>query len=277
AKKALTSAGFAAIALAAFVAIFAFKVSFLLILLAAALAGVILGRPASPHPAPPLEERPAHSARVIAGGLLLWWAPILLAGLIFGWGSLYFQQGLFFSKTALITFGGAYAVLPYVAQQAVEQFGWLQTNQMIAGLALAETTPGPLIMVLQFIGFLAAWQQPGGLPPLLAGTLGAAITTWATFLPSFLLVFLGAPFVERLRQAPRLKAALAGITAAVVGVILNLAVWFGWHIAFPGGRGFDAAALIFSGLFFAGIQWRKWSTPTVVAAGALIGLIRFWI
>ena len=165
--------------------------------------------------------------------LVLWIGPIVLAGLFRGRSDILFQEGIFFSKAALVTFGGAYAVLPYVAQQAVEHYQWLETPQMMAGLALAETTPGPLIMVLQFVGFVGAWQNPGELSPLVAGTLGAAITTWTTFLPSFLFVLAGAPYVERVRHIKALSAALSTVTAAVVGVILNLAVWFGQHVFFP--------------------------------------------
>src|SRR4051812_31090793 len=133
---------------------------------------------------------------------------------------------------AMVTFGGAYAVLAYVAQQAVEHYGWLQPGEMLDGLGMAETTPGPLIMVTQFVGFMAAFRAPGALPPLLAGTLGGLLTTWVTFAPCFLWIFVGAPYIERLRGNPALAGALSAITAAVVGVILNLAVWFALHTVF---------------------------------------------
>ena len=152
-----------------------------------------------------------------------------------GWDHTLFKEGLFFSKAAVVTFGGAYAVLPYVAQQAVDTFGWLQTGQMMDGLGLAETTPGPLIMVLQFVGFMGGWNKPGLLSPLLAGTLGGLITTWVTFVPCFLWILLGAPHIEQLRGNRKLTAALSAVTAAVVGVILNLAVWFGLHALFRRG------------------------------------------
>src|SRR5207247_314626 len=139
---------------------------------------------------------------------------------------------IFFSKMAMVTFGGAYAVLAYVAQQAVENYGWLKPGEMLDGLGMAETTPGPLIMVLQFVGFMAAFRDPGALPPLLAGTLGGLLTTWVTFIPCFLWIFAGAPFVEALRGNKALNAALSSITAAVVGVVLNLAVWFALHALF---------------------------------------------
>ena len=169
----------------------------------------------------------SRALAIIAIGLALWWVPILLAGAWHGWDGTLFREGLFFSKAAVVTFGGAYAVLPYVAQQAVEHYGWLQTGQMMDGLGLAETTPGPLIMVLQFVGFMGGWNQPGALSPLVAATLGALITTWATFVPCFLWIFLGAPYIERLRGNAALRPRSATVTAAVVGVILNLAVWFG--------------------------------------------------
>ena len=205
--------------------------------------------------------------------MMLWAAPVVLAGLAFGWGSLFVQQGIFFSKAALVTFGGAYAVLPYVAQQAVENYGWLSTNQMMSGLALAETTPGPLIMVLQFVGFAGAWQNPGTLPPLLAGTLAAGITTWVTFLPSFLFILAGAPHMERLRHAKALSFALSGITAAVVGVILNLGVWFGLHAFFPAPGKPDIFVMILSVVFFLGLWKGRWGVIPVVMAGGIAGLL----
>ncbi len=162
----------------------------------------------------------------------LWIAPILLAAWWLGRDHVLVQEGIFFSQTALVTFGGAYAVLAYVAQRAVEDFAWLQPGEMIDGLALAETTPGPLVIVLQFVGFIAAYRHPGGLDPLTAALLGAALTTWVTFVPSFLFIFVGAPYVEALRRNRSLHAALSAVTAAVVGVVLNLAVWFALHTLF---------------------------------------------
>ncbi len=155
-----------------------------------------------------------------------------MLGLSLGWDSVYAQIALFFSKMAVVTFGGAYAVLAYVAQQAVENYGWLQPGEMLDGLGMAETTPGPLIMVLQFVGFMGAFRDPGGLPPMLAGTLAGLLATWVTFVPCFLWIFLGAPFVEALRGNRALTSALSAITAAVVGVILNLAIWFALHTLF---------------------------------------------
>jgi chromate transporter len=185
------------------------------------------------------EQLPDHarptvlrSLSVSAVWLALWLVPV--AALLWGLGDshVFSQIAIFFSKMAMVTFGGAYAVLAYVAQQAVESYGWLQPGEMLDGLGMAETTPGPLIMVLQFVGFMAAFRDPGGLPPMLAGTLGGLLATWVTFAPCFLWIFLGAPFVEKLRGNRALSAALSSITAAVVGVVLNLAIWFAIHTVF---------------------------------------------
>jgi chromate transporter len=164
--------------------------------------------------------------------LTLWLAPVVTLGLTLGWDNVFTQIAVFFSKMAVVTFGGAYAVLAYVAQEAVQTYGWLRPGEMLDGLALAETTPGPLIMVTQFVGFLGAARNATGLDPLWAGILGGVLTTWVTFAPCFLWIFLGAPFVEALRGARALNAALGAITAAVVGVILNLALWFSLHVLF---------------------------------------------
>ena len=245
------------IAAAAFVAIFFLSVPFPFIVLSAAMIGYLGGR--AGHPAfmaggghgsaggtavPDAETAlgehiPEHaqpnvgwSLRVGAILLLLWLAPIGLLIAALGQGDVFSEIAVFFSQMAVVTFGGAYAVLAYVAQEAVEKFGWLQPGEMLDGLGMAETTPGPLIMVTQFVGFMAAFRQATGLPPLVAGTLGGLLTTWVTFVPCFLWIFAGAPFVERLRGNKALSAALAAITAAVVGVVLNLAVWFGLHTLF---------------------------------------------
>jgi chromate transporter len=173
------------------------------------------------HTAPPSGRR---AARVLVFGVAAWLAPLAVVVALLGRDSAIAAQGAFFSTTALVTFGGAYAVLAYVAQRAVEDFGWLNPNEMVRGLALAETTPGPLIMVVQFVAFLGAYRNPGGLGPWTAAVIGALLTTWVTFVPSFLFIFLGAPYAERLRGNRSISAALRGITAAVVGVIANLAV-----------------------------------------------------
>jgi len=185
------------------------------------------------------EETPEHarpnlrwSLSIAAVFLALWLVPVALLYVGLGGGNVFTEIAVFFSKMAIVTFGGAYAVLAYVAQQAVEHCHWVTPGEMLDGLGLAETTPGPLIMVTQFVGFLAAWREPGSLPPLLAATLGGLLTTWVTFVPCFLWIFFGAPFVEALRANRALGAALGAITAAVVGVILNLAVWFALHVLF---------------------------------------------
>ncbi len=173
-----------------------------------------------------------RAARVSGLCLLVWVIPLLLLGWWQAWQHVFFQEALFFSKAALITFGGAYAVLPYVAQQAVEQYAWLSTGQMIDGLGLAETTPGPLIMVLQFVGFMAGWHQAQALG-LWGAVLGGLIATYFTFVPCFFFIFLGAPYMEQIRGNRFLSGALGAITAGVVGVVLNLAVWFGLNVLFP--------------------------------------------
>jgi chromate transporter len=209
--------------------------------------------------------------RVIFTCLLLWWTPVVLLVLFTGKESTFVKEGLFFSKAAMITFGGAYAVLPYVAQQAVETYKWLTPAQMMDGLGLAETTPGPLIMVLQFVGFMGGWTQPGMFSTLMGATLGALITTWCTFVPCFLWIFLGAPYVERIRGNLKLAGILSAITAAVVGVILNLAVWFGIHVIVPSKIdwfAFSIALFAFLGM----LKW-KWNMIAVVFCCGLLGLI----
>ncbi|MGH3366020.1 MAG: chromate transporter, partial [Nocardioidaceae bacterium] len=181
------------------------------------------------HHAPPSLRR---AAVILSVGLPLWLGPVALAYALTGSQSVYTEQGLFFGGTALVTFGGAYAVLAFVAERAVETYGWLSPGEMVRGLALAETTPGPLIMVVQFVAFLGAFRDPGALNPWVAGVVASLLTTWVTFVPCFLFIFLGAPYVERLRGNASLSAALTGITAAVVGVIANLAVYFASHTLF---------------------------------------------
>ncbi len=252
-KRALGHPALVALAVAAFVALSLFGVAFPVVVAAAAAVGWALGRwapatmrtatghgPADDGP-PPLipddalhTEKPnrAFTAKVLTIGLLAWGIPLALAVVLTGKDSVFTQQGLFFSGAAVVTFGGAYAVLAYVAQKAVEVYGWLGPGEMVRGLALAETTPGPLIMVVQFVAFVGAYRDPGSLNPWVAATLAALLVTWVTFVPSFVLVLVGAPYVERLRGNHALSAALAGITAAVVGVIANLAVYFALHTLF---------------------------------------------
>lgn len=236
-KRALKSRFAYGIALTAFVAIFFFGVPFPAIVAAAALIGFVNARMNGALAQPDqldLAQRPSalRSMAVLAGGLLLWFGPVAFIFAALGSNSVYFDIGTFFSKAAVVTFGGAYSVLAYIAQEAVGTFGWLQPGEMVDSLAMAETTPGPLIMVVQFVGFMAAYRDAGGLHPMFAGTLGAILTTWVTFVPCFLWIFLGAPYIERLRNNLALSAALAAITAAVVGVVLNLAVWFALYTLF---------------------------------------------
>ena len=247
------------IAAAAFIAIFAFAIPFPIIVLAAGLVGFIGARAGiaafqgpSGHGAAggthvsdaetllgeeiaafPAEAR-RNALRAGAAAVVLWLLPVAMLVLLAGHGNVFTDIALFFSRMAVVTFGGAYAVLAYVAQQAVGTYGWLAPGEMLDGLGMAETTPGPLIMVLQFVGFLAAFREAGWASPLLAGTLGGLLATWVTFAPCFAWIFLGAPYIEGLRGNKALGAALTAVTAAVVGVILNLAVWFAIHVIFEG-------------------------------------------
>jgi chromate transporter len=209
--------------------------------------------------------------------VLLWgglWAalPLLLLA-TFGGESVYGPIALFFSQMAVVTFGGAYAVLAYVAQEAVGSLGWLQPGEMLDGLAMAETTPGPLIMVLTFVGFLAAFRDPGALDPLSAALIGATLTTWVTFVPCFLWIFLGAPYIETLRGNQALAAALSAITAAVVGVVLNLAVWFALHAMFGEVRELALGPLRLTLPVPSTLD--PWAA--LLAAGAMVAMFRFHI
>jgi chromate transporter len=255
-KRSLKNRIMLGLAAAAFVAIFFLRVPFPIIILTAGLIGYVGGRAGlrqfqvgGGHGAADQgltdaesvlgEGVPAHARpsvrgvlRAAAVWLALWLVPVTAILLALGPGDVFGQIAIFFSKMAMVTFGGAYAVLAYVAQQAVEHYGWLRPGEMLDGLGMAETTPGPLIMVLQFVGFMAAFRDPGTLPSLLAGTLGGLLATWVTFTPCFLWIFVGAPFIEVLRDNKALSGALSAITAAVVGVILNLAIWFAIHTIF---------------------------------------------
>jgi chromate transporter len=289
-SKALKNAVMWAIAMTAFVAIYFFRVPFPLIIIGAGIIGLIGGKilpqfflgsldhdARSTSSGEDVSPTPRSSFirvfQIAATWIFLWWLPLALTGIFLGTQHTIFREGLFFSKAALVTFGGAYAVLPYVSQLAVEHYQWLRADQMLDGLGLAETTPGPLIMVLQFVGFLGGWNHPGNLPPLLAATLGALVTTWTTFVPCFLWVFLGAPYIEKLRGAKQLTAALSTVTAAVVGVILNLAVWFGVHVIFPPGRNVDWFAIVVCAIAFVGMLRWKWSIIPVLLGSGMLGLI----
>ena len=240
-KRALKSNLLLALAAAAFIGIFFLSLPFPLIVASAALVGYLVARK-SPQQLglsgkaesvpPPAKDRWRHFAVASLIGLVAWWAPVALAALVFGPNHVLVSIGMFFSKLAVVSFGGAYALLAYMAQQAVETYGWMTAPEMVDGLGLAETTPGPLILVTQFVGFLAAFREAAPFSPVTAGILGAAMATWVTFVPSMLWIFAGAPFVERLRANRELSGALAAITAAVVGVILNLSVWFALHVLF---------------------------------------------
>ncbi len=256
-RRALKNNVLIGLAAAAFFALAFFKAPFPVVILAAGLIGYVGGRAgwsafkggdghgkSSGKQVADIdsvlgEEVPAHarppvswSLKVAGIALFLWFAPIAALLAFAGQGNVFTDISIFFSKMAMVTFGGAYAVLAYVAQQAVEHYHWLKPGEMLDGLGMAETTPGPLIMVTQFVGFLGAYRAPGALHPLLAGTLGGLLTTWVTFVPCFLWIFLGAPYMETMRSNKALSAALSAITAAVVGVILNLAVWFALHVLF---------------------------------------------
>jgi chromate transporter len=253
-KRALKSSVMIGLAAVAFIAIFFFNAPFPLIIVAAGFigyAGAKAGRTefaGSAHGGSestgvvdslmgnelPDHVRPSilRALKVSAVWLLLWLSPVVLLLAVFGETNVFSQIAVFFSKMALVTFGGAYAVLAYVAQQAVEHYHWVQPREMLDGLGMAETTPGPLIMVLQFVGFMAAFRDPGSLTPMVAATLGGLLATWVTFTPCFLWIFLGAPFIETMRSNRALAGALSSITAAVVGVILNLSIWFAVHTIF---------------------------------------------
>jgi len=293
-KRALTSRLALALAAAAFIGIFFLDLPFPLIVIGAGIIGFLVSRLHGERPDvrsgsagngsdaviddmldAGLQDhvRPslARALRVLAIWLPLWLGPVVALLLWRGAGDVFSEIAVFFSKMAVVTFGGAYAVLAYVAQAAVSGFGWLQPGEMLDGLGMAETTPGPLILVLQYVGFLAAYRDPGVLPPWLAGTLAAMLTLWVTFVPCFLWIFLGAPYVERLRANRGLNAALSAITAAVVGVILNLAVWFALHTIFGEVR--ETAAF---GLRLWLPVWQTVQLPSLaLAAGAALAMFRF--
>ncbi|HYR23164.1 MAG TPA: chromate efflux transporter [Chthoniobacterales bacterium] len=293
-SKALKNAVMWSLALAAFVAIYFFHVPFPLIIISAGILGLIgskilpeyfrgeVAHPLDVDLASNLAGRAKptwfYAFRISVTWIVIWALPLALAGIFLGTQHTIFREGIFFSKAAVVTFGGAYAVLPYVSQQAVEHYHWLAAPQMLDGLGLAETTPGPLIMVLQFVGFLGAWNHPGNLPPLVSATLGALVTTWTTFVPCFLWVFLGAPYIEKLREVKLLTAALSTVTAAVVGVILNLAVWFGLHVIVPASGNIDWFALILCALAFVAMLRYKIDIIPVVLGSGVLGLIyKSWL
>lgn len=289
-RRALKTLPLLVIAIAAFTAIFLFGLPFPLIVAAAAVIGLAGGRwapkrftLASAHgaaedanadgldrPAPRGRAAWLRSAHVILiwGGL--WAGPVLVLILALGPDHVFSQIAVFFSKLAVVTFGGAYAVLAYMAQEAVQNFGWLQPGEMLDGLGMAETTPGPLIQVVQFVAFLGAFRDAGGLNPYGAAVLASLLATWVTFIPCFLWIFLGAPYVESLRGNRLLNAGLGAVTAAVVGVILNLAIWFGLHVVFTQISTFQFAGMVLMRPDFASMDW----AALVVTVAALIAILR---
>ena len=309
-KKALANGLMVGVAVVAFVSIFVLHVPFPVIVLGAVAIGLVGGRvspgmfdvgvgreleenervalrddaPAAAHTHPSL----GRSVVVLIVGLAVWLIPIVAVAAWRGPGDTLTDMGWFFSKAALVTFGGAYAVLSYVNVAAVVQYGWLLPGQMVVGLGLAETTPGPLIMVLEFVGFVGAYQHPGDLSPLAAGMIGAMVATWATFAPCFLWIFLGAPYIERLRGNRRMAAALETVTAAVVGVIANLALTFAIQTLFervrfvdtvngaipvPVWSSLDVFALVVATVSFVGLWRFRWKVLPVIGASALAGLV----
>ncbi|MCY7400642.1 MAG: chromate efflux transporter [Nocardioides sp.] len=307
AAKGLDHPALVGLAVASFVSLTFFAVPFPAVVGLAALAGWVLGRAipslSTPRATAPDDgptplisddslhtERPSvrRSTRVLVVGLVIWFAPVVLAALAFGRSSIFVDQGVFFSGAAVVTFGGAYAVLAYVAQQAVNVYGWLLPGEMVRGLALAETTPGPLVMVVQFVAFVGAYRAPGGLDPWVAAVIASMLVTWVTFVPCFLFILLGAPYVERLRGNRSLATALAGITAAVVGVIASLAVFFAIHTLFGDPRritpglldlevpelaSLQGAPLAITGLGLALIFGLRWSVLRTLGACALAGIV----
>lgn len=305
-RRALANGVLRALAAASFVAIFFLEVPFPLIVLAAAAIGLAGGKLLPGRFRAPrahgegsgaarglIDDLPPHTPasighvlRTAATWLPIWLGPVLACRAWLGPGDVFTRLGVFFSQAAVVTFGGAYAVLAYVAQQAVETYAWLRPGEMLDGLGMAETTPGPLIQVVQFVGFLGAYRDAGTLHPLLAGTLASLLVTWVTFAPCFLWIFAGAPFVETLRGRPVLDAALSSITAAVVGVILNLALWFSLHVVFehveerrvlgfvrllvPDPGSLVPTALVLAlGAAFALLRLRAGMLPTLLVCGVL--------
>jgi chromate transporter len=294
-KRSLKNNAMVALAAAAFIGIFFLNIPFPIIIFGAALIGFVgawtgagvfqvksghgngkqdgavvdslLGNELPEHARPTV----ARALRASSVWLVLWLVPVVLILATLGTGNVFSEIAIFFSKMAMVTFGGAYAVLAYVAQQAVENYHWLKPGEMLDGLGMAETTPGPLIMVLQFVGFMAAYRDPGSLSPMLAGTLGGLLATWVTFTPCFLWIFLGAPFVEVLRGNKAVNGALSAITAAVVGVVLNLAIWFALHTVFRQVTPVQGYGLAFDMPVLSSVD--PWALALSVAA--IIAIFRF--
>lgn len=307
AKRALLHWPLVAIAVAAFVALTLLAVPFPIVVAAAAVVGWLVARLApgivakvghsepDSGPAPLIADDALHTARpswkraagVLVVSLLAWAIPLVVVVWLTGRGSVLTSEGLFFSGTALVTFGGAYAVLSFVSHQAVQHYGWVNANDMVRGLGLAETTPGPLIMVVQFVAFLGAYHDPGSLNPWTAAIIGSLLTTWVTFVPCFLFILLGAPYIEAMRGNRSLSAALSGITAAVVGVIANLAYFFAVHTVFAQTNAWSAAPIQVTVPVWSSLRLRelllsmlaivlifkvKWSPLRTMGVCALLGI-----
>ena len=287
-KRSLKTSTLRWVAIGAFLSLVLVSVPFPLVILIAGVVGVIANKTTVNDDVEPLLVQPkaAHPLRIIVIGLTLWFLPIAIAAVALGRDHVFVDEGLFFSGTAVVTFGGAYAVLSFVAQRAVNVFGWLLPGEMVNGLALAETTPGPLIMVVQFVAFLGAFRNAGSLNPWVAGVVGSSLVVWVTFVPCFLFVFLGAPYVERLRTNRSLSAAMSAVSAAVVGVIANLSVYFSLHTLFddttridngilqmtlPAWDSVNIRALVLT-VFACVLVFRyKWSTVRVMLTLAVVG------
>lgn len=302
-RRALTATWQIGVAVAAFVSLYVLQVPFPLVILAAGLLGALAVHtlPAEEGPVvhqdwQPLiadEDDPLTTSRrrtvtVVVVGAVLWVLPVLGAAIVFGRDSVFVEQGRFFGTTALVTFGGAYAVLSFVAQRAVEVYAWVTPAEMLKGLALAESTPGPLVMVLQFVAFLGAYRNPGPMEPWVAGVLASVLLCWVLFVPSFVFVLAGAPYLERLRHSVRLRGALTGITSAVVGVIANLGVFFAvstlfrrqivWEagplqVIWPVWDSLDLRALVIFAVACVLVFWRRWGVLPVLGVGCIIGIV----
>lgn len=293
--RTLNHAVLVAFAVAAFVAVYFLSVPFPLVIAAAATGGIALQRflpevftarghgsedaaGETPEDSTGGRPSPSRNLKLVGTFVVLWAVPVGALFLWRGGGDVLVQEALFFTGAAFVTFGGAYAVLSYITDVAVNDYGWLSADQMVQGLALAESTPGPLIMVTQYVGFFGAWNDPGGFDPLFYGTLGALTTTFVTFLPCFLFIFLLAPYVELLAGNVRIQAALTGVTAAVVGVIANLAVFFALRVLFPDAvsfGGLDVFALVVAAVSFVLLQRLKLPIHLLVPAGAVVGMV--WV
>jgi len=287
-KRSLKTSTLRWLAIGAFLGLVLFSVPFPLVILVAGVVGVIANKTTVNDDGEPLLAQPkaAHPLRIIVIGLTLWFLPIAIAAVALGRDHVFVDEGLFFSGTAVVTFGGAYAVLSFVAQRAVNVFHWLLPGEMVNGLALAETTPGPLIMVVQYVAFLGAFRNAGTMNPWVAGIVGSSLVVWVTFVPCFLFVFLGAPYVERLRTNRSLSAAMSAVSAAVVGVIANLSVYFSLHTLFdntthtnngilrmtlPAWDSVSIRALVLTAFACVLVFRYKWSTVRVMLTLAVVG------